>query len=393
MNCTLCGEHILATTSVAWNKGDYHPDCIGEAVARYRALQERINNGLSPSDYEAFEDEEPFADEYYQDDDLEDIIERLDEGEGYDFQSDTIRALIPADLDELEEIDRLPEVSDEILNQIPVTAPNGRREVHINDVVANVSNQFATERQAASGGSVGTLISGITTTLINREALKFLPVPETTDTFKPIPHFELVDNIMKSLSYRRLEVVREEYAVSFDGMKMFGLIELNVEYAGVRFAIGLRNANDKSMRVGLVAGYRVMVCENKMLTGDFQPMLAKHSKNFNLIDGLSVAIDRIQRNIGRVNDEIEIKKLTMLSYQEASSLIYQAFLEKKLPMSLMRSVHKEFFISPSYDEFREKSLWSMENAFTSSFKKLKPVQQFEATARLGKFITSHITPF
>ena len=35
-----------------------------------------------------------------------------------------------------------------------------------------------------------------------------------------------------------------------DGMKLFGLIELDVEYAGVRFAVGLRNANDKSMRVG-----------------------------------------------------------------------------------------------------------------------------------------------
>jgi hypothetical protein len=390
MNCAFCNEHILATTSIAWNMKEYHPDCIGEAVASYRALQERVNNGLSPSDYEAFEDEEPFEDEYYQDDGFEDIVRRLDEGEGYDFQSDTIRTPLSADLDELEEIgelaelENLPEVSDEVLNEIPVIAGNGS--VRLPEV-------SQPSLVATSSRPVGTLISGITTTLINRDALKFLPVPETTDTFKPIPHFELVDNIMKSLSYRRLEVVREEYAVSFDGMKMFGLIELNVEYSGVRFAIGLRNSNDKSMRVGLVAGYRVMVCENKMLTGDFQPMLAKHSKNFNLIDGLSVAIDRIQRNIGRVNDEIEIKKLTMLSYQEASSLIYQAFLEKKLPMSLMRAVHKEFFVAPSYDEFREKSLWSMENAFTSSFKKLKPVAQFEATARLGKFITSHITPF
>ncbi len=41
---------------------------------------------------------------------------------------------------------------------------------------------------------------------------------------------------------------------------MFGLMELDHEFSGVRFAIGLRNANDKSMRLALTVGYRVFVC-------------------------------------------------------------------------------------------------------------------------------------
>jgi len=155
---------------------------------------------------------------------------------------------------------------------------------------------------------------------------------------------------------------------------LFGLIELNVEYAGVRFAIGLRNSNDKSMRVGLMAGYRVMVCENKMLTGDFNPLLAKHSKNFNLIDALSVAVDRIQRNIGGVEKSIEFKKNNQLDEESARNMIHRAFLIEKFPMSLMRSLHQEFFVASSFDEFKPKNLWSLENAFTSCFKKLKPVQ-------------------
>jgi hypothetical protein len=139
------------------------------------------------------------------------------------------------------------------------------------------------------------------------------------------------------------------------------------------------------MRIGLVAGYRVMVCENKMLTGDFNPLLAKHSKNFNLIDALSVAVDRIQMNIGGVERSIEFKKNYQLDEESARNMIYRAFLIDKFPMSLMRSIHNEFFVTPSYDEFKPKNLWSLENAFTNCFKKLKPVQQFEATAKLGKF--------
>lgn len=369
MNCDLCNKHIIATTQVNWNGGNYHADCIGEAVSRNRARQEQpLQDSISQADLEAFEDEQPFEDEFY-DDDLEDIISRLDDE---------------------------PEVADEVLEQIPVSAlgeNGGSNEPLRMPPGSMIAAPRAIIHPPANGGQVGTLVSGATTTLINREALKFLPIPEATDTFKPIPHFELVDSIMKSLSYRRLEVVREEYAVSFDGMKMFGLIELNVEYSGVRFAIGLRNANDKSMRVGLVAGYRVMVCENKMLTGDFQPMLAKHSKNFNLVDGLSVAVDRIQRGIGEVSDQIERKKVTLLSQNDAESLIYQAFLKQRFPISLLRTVHNEYFVKPSYDDFQGNNLWCLENAFTTSFKKLKPVQQFEAASKLGKFITPHISPF
>ena len=82
--------------------------------------------------YEAFEDDEPFEDEYadYEDDDdLEDVIARLDE---------------------------MPDVADEVLSRIPVLQSNGHsrkviipdvvREVHLSDVVANVTTQFVAER-------------------------------------------------------------------------------------------------------------------------------------------------------------------------------------------------------------------------------------------------------
>ncbi|CAN5584058.1 hypothetical protein BH10ACI1_BH10ACI1_15920 [soil metagenome] len=385
MNCDLCKQHIMATTQVAWNGGNYHADCITEALAQRRAEVEKPLQ-VSSSEIEALENEEIFEDgqifnddfedgftddEQYDDSDIEDIIARLDEE---------------------------PEVADEILEQIPASVLGGNGGMASSEPIQMPVGSMIVAPRAiihppVNGGNVGTLISGMTTTLINREALRHLPVPEATDTFKPIPHFELVDNIIKSLFLRRLDVVREEYAVSFDGMKLFGLIELNVEYSGVRFAIGLRNANDKSMRVGLVAGYRVMVCENKMLTGDFQPMLAKHSKNFDLLDALSIGVDRIQRNIGTVSDEIERKKVTLLREDEARSLIYQAFLNQRFPISLLRTVHNEYFVKPSYEELAGNTLWSLENSFTSSFKKLKPVQQFEAAAKLGKFLSPHVSPF
>jgi hypothetical protein len=41
---------------------------------------------------------------------------------------------------------------------------------------------------------------------------------------------------------------------------------------------------------------------------------------------------------------------------------------------------------PAYPEFSQRTMWSLSNAFTSAFKKLYPVPQFKATAKLGEFL-------
>jgi hypothetical protein len=361
MNCDLCGQHILATMQIAWHGGNYHPDCIGEAVNRNRARQD-----IPPAEFNA-------PDDYF----------HRSDGEDLEFQDD---------IDEFEEdfADAIERFDDSPI--IPETVESDfqpeRREVHINEAAASAAQSFIENRQGISRNGVGTLIAGRDTRFVPREFLSTIPTPESTDTFKPIPHAELINQIMDSLWYRRMNVVRDEYAVSSDGMKMFGLIELDIEYKGVRFAIGIRNANDKSMRVAMVAGYKVTVCSNMMLQGDFNPMLSKHSKNFDLQDNLSIACDRIQRNFGNLHREITAKQERIIEPAFARELCYKAFTEGKFPISLLRTVHHEYFEKPSYEEFAKPTLWSLENAFTTAFKKLEPVAQFQATAKFGKFLAS-----
>ena len=214
--------------------------------------------------------------------------------------------------------------------------------------------------------------------------------PPATDTFKPIAHAALIDELEKSLAFRHIQIVRDEYAISPDGMKLFGLLELDAEYEGVRFAIGLRNANDKSMRLGMVAGYRVFVCDNMALSGDFKPLLAKHTKNFDLIESLSIGVDRIQRGFEPLRGAITFKRERQLRAEEARSLIYRAFMEHRFPLKLLRIVHQEFFVAPSHAEFKQQTVWSLENAFTTAFKELKPVAQFRLIAKLGSFLSRHV---
>jgi len=231
------------------------------------------------------------------------------------------------------------------------------------------------------------LIAHCGSSKITREELKVIPTPEASATHHPLPHHEIVEALVESLSYRQISVVREEYAVSDDGMKMFGVLDLETTFDGCRFSVGVRNSNDKSMRLALTVGYRVLVCDNMTFHGDFTPVLAKHTKHLSLVDILSVGVDRMQRSFEPMRKQVEAWKATRLPDEAAKLVIYQAFVEGKLDAAkhLARRVHDRYF-NPQVEEFAPRTMWSLSNAFTSAFKDLDPIPQFKATAELAPFL-------
>ena len=158
-----------------------------------------------------------------------------------------------------------------------------------------------------------TLVAHCGTQKMSRDELARLPVPAATGTFKPIPHHEVVNALVETLGFRRIGVVRDEYAASADGMRMFGVLDLETGFEGCRFSIGVRNANDKSMRLALTVGYRVFLCDNLAFQGDFTPVLAKHSKRFSLIDSLAIGVDRIQRNFDPLQQQVATWRDTQIT--------------------------------------------------------------------------------
>src|SRR5712672_1655272 len=192
---------------------------------------------------------------------------------------------------------------------------------------------------------------------ITREELKVIPTPAGSATHQPLSHFEIVGVLVETLSFRQISVVREEYAVSNDGMKMFGMLDLETTFDGCRFSVGVRNSNDKSMRLALTVGYRVMVCDNMAFHGDFTPVLAKHSKNFSLLDALSIGVDRMQRNFEPMRKQIEQWRESQITDVTAKVVIYEAFIESELdvPRHLARVVHDRYF-NPQFEDFQPRTM-------------------------------------
>ena len=72
------------------------------------------------------------------------------------------------------------------------------------------------------------------------------------------------------------------------------------------------NANSKSRNI---------------LSGVFTPVLAKHTKSFNLIDTLSVGVDRIQRNFEPLQRQVETWRQTQITDDTAKLILYSAFVD------------------------------------------------------------------
>lgn len=353
MDCKYCSSHILATTQVMWKGYPFHEDCLVKAIQEAnQPTQEEIQEFNDEHDEFFPEDENDFAD-----DELAQPIE-------------------PEIVYEAQE----PEYANRVID-IPV--PEG------GIIVAPRAIIHPPEGNGQLSTNVGTLMIGTKgSRFISRSELFNLDTPPATSTWQPVAHHEFVRKLLDGLWDRRLSVLDEKYAVSADGFKLYGLITLYDEYAGVNYAVGLRNSNDKSTRLSLAVGYVVKVCTNGMVHGEYQPLSAKHSAKFNLDDSLAIGIDRIKRSFLGLSGAIDRKREIALTEGRAQELVYKAFMQYKLPVSLLNTVHKELFIAPSHEEFKPLNLWSLENSFTTAFKKLQPTSQFEATAKLAKFIDS-----
>ena len=162
---------------------------------------------------------------------------------------------------------------------------------------------------------------------LTRQELALVPTPAGTATHRPVPHIEVVNALMETLGFRHIGVHREEYAASKDGMKFYGVLDLATTFEGCRFSLAVRNSHDKSMRLSMVVGYRVFCCDNGAFSGDFEPIAAKHSKHFNLVEAVDIGVSQMQRNFEPMVKAVDRWRASQITDVTAKLMIYEAFVE------------------------------------------------------------------
>jgi hypothetical protein len=204
---------------------------------------------------------------------------------------------------------------------------------------------------------------------IDRASLALIACPAPTETWHPIPHIELVNQVERSLSKSGMVIVNESYGVTEDNARMFGLLQVanSVNSEDYAYVVGLRGSLDKSLSRGLAVGSSVFVCDNLAFSSE----IVFHRKSTkNIMEDLPLMVDTaIGQLHSRWNDQnvrIQAYKAKELGLAQADHLLAE-MAGDVFPWQRFADIRTEF-VNPRHPEFQKNSLWALFNAVTEYLK-------------------------
>ena len=205
-----------------------------------------------------------------------------------------------------------------------------------------------------------------------REQVAEVVTPEATDTWQPVPHIRLVNEIESALGNFQMRVVTSAFALAKEGTRFFGLMQVAMadrEEQDYGYVVSLRNAHDKAWRIMMGVGSSAFVCDNLSFMSEIQ-VVRKHTNQvlFDLPNLVSRATGQLAERWSDQGTRIAAYKQHELTDSQANDLIVRAYEGGVAPITVLPEVIKEWR-TPRHPEFAEhKNVWRLFNAFTEGLK-------------------------
>src|SRR4051794_39631073 len=227
----------------------------------------------------------------------------------------------------------------------------------------------------------------------SREELANLHTPVGTPTWKPVPHADLVAELIRGLEAQGVQVARDDYCtMGRDDARLLGTMDLRIpdlDTPDFAMGLGLRGANDKSMSIQVVAAARVFVCDNWAFSGSEGAVFLKkkHTSRLDLASVVPPAIDQFLERAGAFRLDIDLMREFPLPDHRAKEIVHDAFTGRSpvAPLRLLPRVSRLYFDDEEQrTKFPGRDLWALNNAFTEAVKELRPGPQHGAGLRIGR---------
>ena len=221
---------------------------------------------------------------------------------------------------------------------------------------------------------------------LTRQELSLIPTPAPTSTWRPVSHSLVADLAVDESSRRGWHIVSEDYGIGSEGSKMFGVLRFSPEGRNdFTRALGVRNSHDKSLAVGITAGISVLVCSNLAFGGE-EVVHRRHTSGIEL-DGLVHGVfDRMEESFIRLERNAYSLRLKAISIDDARRITVVAAEMKATPSCDILTVLDEFR-KPRHEEFKDRTRWSLLNAFTETAKKYSPARYDLCQRKLSTLFT------
>jgi hypothetical protein len=207
---------------------------------------------------------------------------------------------------------------------------------------------------------------------VERRAVEVAVTPPASETWVPVPHHRLLEQVESTIVGNGLTVVNEAHALWNEGLRYFGLMEVasDQSHDDYGLVIGLRNSHDKSFPAAIALGSAVFVCDNLAFSGEVT--IARRHTRFierDLPQIVHTAVGRLTDMRGQQAERIGAYKASELSDPAAHDLLIRAVDAHVLPVTQVPAVLEEWR-TPSHEEFTAdgKTVWRFHNAMTHVWK-------------------------
>ncbi|MCW8129361.1 MAG: DUF932 domain-containing protein [Planctomycetota bacterium] len=234
---------------------------------------------------------------------------------------------------------------------------------------------------------------------IHRRELGAIRTPEPTDTWRPVPHLEVVETLLQRAEAKGLRVTNERYAIldgalypqpgmqiTLKGARMFGSLDFE-PIKGLRFptgctpSAGFRNSHDKSFALSILSGARVLVCANGVLSAEYV-ISRKHTSGLELEVEVDRALDVFIESTTAFHATYERLCGKSLTKARSHHLAVELARAGAFSSSDIVPVVEEFE-NPRHPEFRERNAWTLYQSVTEIMKRQSPARQVDGFKALN----------
>jgi hypothetical protein len=206
---------------------------------------------------------------------------------------------------------------------------------------------------------------------VSAEELANVKTPEATESFTPISHAYLADQLREAIARAGYSIKEEEHALARMGQRYFGgfsIVGPDLQANDRNLVVGLRNASDKSFAASVCIGSRMVVCENLCFSSDIK-LARKHTTNImrDIPEVLSKAVGLLVSHFSDMQERIERYKIIELNDEQAADLTIKLADSRAIPAREVYPVIQQFR-APNHPEFNGRTVWSLYNGVTEQLK-------------------------
>lgn len=231
-----------------------------------------------------------------------------------------------------------------------------------------------------------------------RNAVLAQPVPQATNTYGPVAHETLFERVESEIARNNWEVDDISYRGAMNNDVVIAYYTLATKSnLPVKPMIGIINSYNKTRRVGIACGARVMICMNGMISGEATAAKVHRSKVMDHLDQMiHVTLGSLRKTFGEINKDInDFKEHRLDGMTEVSHMLGELYVRDSILTPTQASVVKSEITESVHFSMKEDTesfnSWNLYNNVTEALKRSHPLNEFKDYHKVHDYFKNYIT--